>query len=357
MAPEKTGTPSLKRPSPDSDHLPTIPAKKQKIEYHRVHRLQSPLNVQSLDSAVIADDASVDQLLNMAISISLREAGFDHAEPVALDSFRDGVEEYLLRFLSYIRASMASCRRTQPIPCDFEHALHQQAISLDSLRPYLRTLHKTKQPPVILSTPPPDEPVPQTYLPFLGPQLSASDDKQKYSYIPKQFPRLPSRHTYQRTAVYTERETDPRKVREQATEEGRLGEEALRKLTRAAKESRLTGEEMTEKRLWGRETESMQSMFEKTLAATLQRQAEEGRKHKEMKTHADAAAAVIDFDSAEPVKQKTPDLLGINPQKLEFGPVVNCERVYWRKFTVSGTRRAEQQKDTSAKPAREGGNN
>lgn len=89
---------SLKRPSPDSDDQRPPSIKKQKVEYRRVHRLQSPLDVAALDSGVIADDASVDQLLNMAIGTSLRTAGFDLAEPVAMDSFRDSVEECMVRW-------------------------------------------------------------------------------------------------------------------------------------------------------------------------------------------------------------------------------------------------------------------
>ena len=50
------------------------------------------------------------------------------------------------------------------------------------------------------------------------------------SYIPRHFPDLPDKHTYQATPDYASREQDPRKVRERATEEGRLAEEALRKL-------------------------------------------------------------------------------------------------------------------------------
>nr|KMM71083.1 hypothetical protein CPAG_07390 [Coccidioides posadasii RMSCC 3488] len=340
---------SLKRPSPDSDNPPAALSKRQKVEYHRVHRLQSPLDIEPLDSAVIADDASADQLLNMAIGVSLREAGFDHAEPVALDSFRNGVEEYMLHFLSYIRASMASCRRTQPIPQDFEHALDQHAISLDSLRPHLKCPRKATQTPAILPSPPPDEGTPQTYLPFLGPELSATDDKRTYSYIPKHFPKFPSKHTYQDTHVYTERETDPRKIRERATEEGRLGEEALRKLTHAAKESRSRNQVEAEKTLWGREEESMESMFEKTLAALLKSQAEERAKRRKDKQRAmDAELDTIEFGFSEPVREKTPVEPDTEPPKLELGPVVNCERVYWLKSDATDGRGTERQKSTSA---------
>lgn len=55
------------------------------------------------------------------------------------------------------------------------------------------------------------------------------------SYIPVHFPRLPPEHAWKQTAVYPEREHDARRIRERATEEGILAEQALRRLAAAAK--------------------------------------------------------------------------------------------------------------------------
>jgi hypothetical protein len=49
-------------------------------------------------------------------------------------------------------------------------------------------------------------------------------------WVPAHLPELPSKHTYQHTPIYTERENDARKIRERATEEGVLAEQAMRKL-------------------------------------------------------------------------------------------------------------------------------
>lgn len=57
-------------------------------------------------------------------------------------------------------------------------------------------------------------------------------------HIPQQFPALPSRHTYKSEPVFAQREEDTRKIRERATEEGRLGEKALRKLVGANSEKK-----------------------------------------------------------------------------------------------------------------------
>lgn len=70
---------------------------------------------------------------------------------------------------------------------------------------------------------------------LLGKELSGASDKLKMPFIPKKFPAFPSRHTYKATEVMPERETDPRKIREKATEAARHGEEALRRLVSVGK--------------------------------------------------------------------------------------------------------------------------
>ncbi|KAK2809055.1 hypothetical protein FQN50_004108 [Emmonsiellopsis sp. PD_5] len=304
--------PPLKR----SSSSPEPASKRLRREYHRHHRLQTPVQTGLLEPA-LTDDASVDGLLNMSIGLVLGEVGFSHAEPVAMDSLRNGVEEYMVHFLSYIRQSMASCRRMQPIPHDFEHALRRNNISLDSLRPHLKPLRSAAQRPSnSLPTPPPEEPKPRTDFPFLGPALTGPSQLEKTSHIPKHFPKFPSKHTYQATPVFTTRETDPRKIREKATEEGRLGEEALRKLARAAKDGNHGLMEQREKRLWGRRNESMESMFERTLKAVSKK-------------------AAANVESSAP---------GFSAAKADLSPIVNCDRGYWRKQTMEDVRKVEKKR-------------
>jgi hypothetical protein len=70
---------------------------------------------------------------------------------------------------------------------------------------------------------------------LLGNELSGAVDKLTKPFIPKKFPAFPSKHTYKATEVMPERETDPRKIREKATEAARHGEEALRRLVGVGK--------------------------------------------------------------------------------------------------------------------------
>lgn len=224
---------------------------------------------------------------------------------------------------------MAACRRTQPIPQDFEHALRRSFIDTDDLL-HVKSLGGCAPVPTLLPSPPPE--VNDLFGEFLGmpvldSHLSGEDDKIRSTYIPSHFPQFPSKHTYRYTPVFTEREDDPRKVRERATEEGRHGEEALRKLARAAFKDTHTGAlSKGEKRLWGRKNESMESMFEKTVR---------GLAKKTRKPAADGQG--MDIDSGDAQKQSKAVLANI-----EMAPIVNCERNLWRKSASAGPRRVEK---------------
>ncbi|KAI5282686.1 hypothetical protein KEM52_003610, partial [Ascosphaera acerosa] len=198
-----------------------------------------------------AHDAQVDAALKAAIASMLIDAGFDTTDPVALDAFRNAVDEYILHLLAYVRQAMHASRRTTPIPPDFEHALAANQLSPDLLQPYTVPLSPSSR-PYRRVTPPKeaeedravegeghDDPFTttvQTYA-FLGPELSpaaaaaaTAEPPAQPAYIPRHFPAFPSKHTYIATPIVTKRKVDPRWVRERATEEGRLGEEALRRL-------------------------------------------------------------------------------------------------------------------------------
>lgn len=229
---------------------------------------------------------------------------------------------------------MLSSRRLQPIPPDFEHALRQSFVSVDDLSPYLKSLPAVEPVRTLLPSPPPDEDA-FTALPSLGPALSGEEDRVRSAYIPKHFPEFPSKHTYRHTPVFTDREHDPRKIRERATEDGRLGEEALRKLARAAFKDNQLAAASRDKKLWGRKNENLETMFEKTI---------KGLAKKAQRSAADAAPS-MDITSGEQ-KPPRPKL----PIHFELGPIVNCERDFWRK-TASATGRKAEKKQTDQKDA------
>jgi hypothetical protein len=218
----------------------------------------------------------------------------------------------------------------QPIPQDFEFALQRAHIGTDELLLQIPSTTTPPDPiPALLPSPPPeDENLFGAFLgmPILGDDLSSEDDRRRNSYIPAHFPQFPSKHTYCFTPVYTDRETDPQTIRELGTEDGRHGEEALRKLARAAfKDTHVSGVGKGEKRLWGRKSETMESMFERTIRAATK------------KSNKAAPPA-----STEEGAQKQAKFSMAN---LELAPIVNCERGFWRKATT-GSSKTDKSADT-----------
>ena len=226
-----------KRPRTISE-VEARPAKKLKQSYHHHHSIrQRPQTLPPSEPAILQQEA-LDKLLIDAIKSICEEAqskddlGDCEIGSLALEAFRSATEEFILNLCSAVRTHMRAARRTVPIATDFQSAMTFLNVPLDTsqLLPY-RT-----QPVInatLLPTPPPDDvfhnptPLPAA---ILGPDLSVQN---RPSFIPSTLPALPSKHTYHDTAVYPVRETDARRIRELATSEGKLGEEALRKLTSA----------------------------------------------------------------------------------------------------------------------------
>lgn len=132
---------------------------------------------------------------------------------------------------------MTAARRNVPVATDFDSAIY----SLDVPRLDDQIKAYQTQPainPPLLPTPPPEDPFHNhVELPpaVLGSELGGQTALKKFHPNPSFLPPLPSAHTYKTTAVFPIRETDSRRIRELATEEGKLGEQALRKLAGAVK--------------------------------------------------------------------------------------------------------------------------
>ena len=239
----------------------------------------------------------------------------------------------MLRLASYVRQSMVASRRIQPIPPDFESALKYSLINVEDLSSYVKPLISVEPVQTLLLSPPPEDDV-FTAASLLDSHFNGEEARVRGPYIPKHFPAFPSRHTYQHTPVFPEQEYNPRKIRERATEDGRHGEEALRRLARAAfKENQSTSAVHREKRLWGRNNENMESMFEKTVKSIL----------KKAQTGTDDAM-ITDNHSKGDSRHKPPqqDML----VSVHLGPVVNCERDFWRRTASASDRKADKAADT-----------
>lgn len=224
----------------------------------------------------------------------------------------------MLHFLANVRQSMLACRRTQPIPQDFLQSLHLHQLSLRSLLPHL-------EPPVPPSKSqfslPLDDAAPdslQQQLPNINFALTDKSKITKSQYIPKSLPAFPSEHTYRATPNVPVRENDPRKIREQAIEEGRQGEAALRKLVSARTDNTVPpGLQANQRR------KSMRTIRDEVW--------------KEAMEDSMAASDHTQMDIDGGLDQHN----GMR-QAGRYGPAVNADRKHWRKPATSRTAKLTQ---------------
>jgi len=128
-------------------------------------------------------------------------------------------------------------RRSQPLPQDFMQTLAHFDLRSSLLEADL-DLNVPAQATQLPLLPPTMPPVSKAYVAanvFDKQESSTTTEKIERRYIPAHFPSFPSEHTFRTTPVYTQREIDARKIREQATQEGMQAEKALRKLMAASK--------------------------------------------------------------------------------------------------------------------------
>ncbi|KAL9008818.1 MAG: hypothetical protein Q9173_006095 [Seirophora scorigena] len=276
------------------------------------HQIAHGTDSASITNEAALDDNVAESLLARSISLALEVVGFDASEPLALDSFRMGVEKYMHHFAANVRQSMLSCRRTQATAQDFLQALHTHQLSLRSLVPHLRPPVPKRRARVALPYEPSEEEEQHGHE-FLGPALYDASFPTNQLYIPHHLPPFPSKHTYRATEEFPVREEDPRKIRERATEEGRLGEEALRRLVSARVADRPSPARA------GRAANSMRTKRDELWKATMQ-------------------AATAQYISGHPQDADMMDLdfsrHGAGPTNPDYGRIssaVNADRKFWRK--------------------------
>lgn len=311
----------MKRPSiDDAVDAPGLAVKRIKRCHHSLKKKQANAHL-SIDHP--QDDFLPQGQLLRAIALTLNAAGFDGATPGALEALRADTEQYILRLMGGVQSSMTANRRTKPSPQDFMMGLASQNVTSSSLLPHIK-LHappSVTQPPLSLPSPP--EPPPPTLESILGQGLSGRTEKSKRPYIPRHFPDLPSRHTWCHTQANTGRVTDPRQIRERATEEGVLAEQALRKLMLA----RSTG---LQNRARGMDRQSKAARRRDEIwEATMKMVMETDEAERKLQEHDDMD---VDFGSD--------DGYGVDSfekarRDMDDAVMVNYEKRYWRKAAQS----------------------
>ncbi|KZF18939.1 hypothetical protein L228DRAFT_251468 [Xylona heveae TC161] len=317
---KKTEVIPLKRSSSEAQNEDFGDSTKRRRYFHH-HTIQHK-QTQPADAAAVPQDESViDALLTRSIGVVLETVGFAGADSVAIESFRLEVDEYIQGFLSSVTQSMLSCRRAQPIPQDFEHALRKHNILPSFLIAHLDPPVSTEVSQPNLSVLPPVQ-QPDILPPTLfGEELDGAVDKSLRSYIPSHFPPFPSKHTYNSTPAFTDREKDARRIRERATEEGRLGEEALRRLVGASKGGapKTTHDRISSAR--HKRHKDREDMWRKTLDLLANNNNGAAKSLDESGMNMGAWGAENSSDS----------FIDRPPLTADQDIVVNSERSYWRK--------------------------
>lgn len=146
------------------------------------------------------------------------------------------------------------------------------------------------------------------------------------AYVPRHFPDFPSKHSYKATAEYSELERDPRKLRELAMEEGRMGEEALRRLLGSA-----SGRLSVEKSDTGHAKKGVRMMrddlWKETILAV------------SPVTEPQLRVSNAHQDLRESDHEKTVDAAVL--VKRHMGSAVNADKKYWRKSTSSSQKHVQ----------------
>lgn len=238
-------------------------------------------------------------------------------------------------FLAQVHKSMTSARRTDTVPHDWIYALNASGLRGSApLEPHLDT---GDIPPTLLQPyfhpPAPPEASPPDTESLLGPELSGKADKETRAYIPKHFPPFPSKHTYKATPVFTEREHDPRKIREKATEEGVLSEQSLRKLMAAKKagiQKQSAGKRKRSKRM-----QESDKLWQEAMASLVEdeKKVEKEEQQRQARELADAEAAEEEDDWNAPPRPRIRQLVSTVDRSvnLDEGVHVNYDRRFWRK--------------------------
>jgi len=223
----------------------------------------------------------------------------------------------MTHFSQRIAQHMALNRRAKPLPQDFIHALSQFGLVSSALEPHLNLPlpSAVTQPPLFSPAPQTSPNIDVVFAAGLG-DGDPQDPAIKRSYIPKHFPSFPSQHAYKDTPTYTKRELDATTIREHATQEGVLAEQALRKLMIASKKGAQVGRRRgAGDYVFDTQRQRNEEVWRETLAALAQ---------------GEGKVMDIDLDFGLDGVRESEGRKVAEQEEEEAGAVVNYDWSFWR---------------------------
>lgn len=225
----------------------------------------------------------------------------------------------MLNFLHIVHHSMTASRRDNVVPQDYTAALAKNNITPSDLLRFLKIRPEpTITQPTLGVTPAADFSV-KDYQVVLGKSLDPLTDGIPRKYIPAFLPKLPSLHTWKTTKVEAAREQDAQKIRELATQEGVLAEQALRRLV-AASSKASEGRNAVGKHaaVSGRALSAWEKALEKAQEIDKAQQAMEEAENMD--------ADDMETDLSLPTRKAK----AVQDTSFESGIAVNYDRRFWR---------------------------
>ncbi|KAI9266510.1 Bromodomain associated-domain-containing protein [Phascolomyces articulosus] len=184
-----------------------------------------------------------------AVSLIIREAGFDSIQRSALENLSNVLEQYLENLLSTTHKYAELASRSKPNYHDILRSLDDYDIQLASFGNYLDQSRQNGN-FVPIPTTKEERDNSEKNIQFL-PSDDENDDEEEDDedddnsvkkepsqiplpdYVPDYFPKFPSRHSFRQTPVYIHRPDDPQRVRELNSQQSRIVEENLKRLMSA----------------------------------------------------------------------------------------------------------------------------
>lgn len=225
------------------------------------------------------------------------------------------------RFSSTVSKSMIASRRKQPEPIDFSKAMasfgHVPSTLAQDLKAEIPV--NIAQAPILPSSEPDEALDISKAQELLSRDLGGATEKRKQAWIPSHMPDFPSQHTYKDTPIVEEHEKDARKVREQATKEGMLAEQALRRLMLARQKGTKALRRSREQQGISKSQDEDDAIFQDALNAIMAQERPNGRD----------PGALDDFQTDGIIDGPAKDNMGATD--VDFGAIVNYDKSNWRK--------------------------